>query len=147
MTPEATGGTISGALAAAKRRLADLPSAALDCQLLLAHALGVDRSWLYAHGDDALCPGSQAAFEALLARRYKGEPVAYLIGEKSFWTMTLAVDQSTLMPRPETECLVEAVLDRRSEDARLRIADLGTGSGAIAIALALERPDWQISRN
>jgi len=111
-----------------------------DAALLLAHALGRPRAWLYAHGDEAPDPAALQRFEALLARREAGEPVAYLTGRRGFWRHELRVTPDTLVPRPETERLVELALERLAPGAPLRIADLGTGSGAIALALALERP-------
>ena len=111
-----------------------------DAALLLAHALGRPRAWLYAHGDEAPDPAAMQRFEALLARREAGEPVAYLTGRRGFWRHELRVTPDTLVPRPETERLVELALERLAPGAPLRIADLGTGSGAIALALALERP-------
>src|SRR5690606_2332065 len=111
-----------------------------DAALLLAHALGRPRAWLYAHGDEAPDPAAMQRFEALLARREAGEPVAYLTGRRGFWRHELRVTPDTLVPRPETERLVELALERLAPGVPLRIADLGTGSGAIALALALERP-------
>src|SRR5690606_12979019 len=111
-----------------------------DAQLLLAHALGRDRAWLYAHDRDPVDPAARRRFADLVARRRAGEPVAYLRGRQGFWSLDLAVGPATLIPRPETERLVELALDRLPCDAPLALADLGTGSGAIALALAIERP-------
>lgn len=116
-----------------------------DAELLLAHVLGRSRSWLYAHGDDVLDEDAAGRFAALLARRRAGEPVAYLVGQRGFWRFDLRVTPATLIPRPETELLVELALQRLPTTAApgqgaLDIADLGTGSGAIALALAQERP-------
>ncbi|WP_287597999.1 peptide chain release factor N(5)-glutamine methyltransferase [Thermomonas sp.] len=111
-----------------------------DAALLLAHALGKPRSWLFAHADDLLGEADAARFDALLARRVAGEPVAYLTGSRGFWTLDLAVTPATLVPRPETELLVELALARLPAVAPVRVADLGTGSGAVALALAKERP-------
>lgn len=116
----------------------------VDADLLLAHALGRSRTWLFSHGD-ALVDGVQAErFHALVARREAGEPVAYLTGRRGFWRFDLAVSPATLIPRPETELLVELALERLPEGVPLRIADLGAGSGAIALALAFERPRAQV---
>jgi release factor glutamine methyltransferase len=115
-----------------------------DAAVLLAHAVGRPRSWLYAHGDDDIEAATADAFASLLARREAGEPVAYLIGRRGFWRFDLAVTPDTLIPRPETELLVELALARLSPERALRIADLGTGSGAIALALAHERPRVQV---
>ncbi len=111
-----------------------------DAELLLAHVLHRPRSWLYAHGDDELDADAARLFADLLARRSDGEPVAYLTGERGFWKFDLQVNAATLIPRPETELLVELALERLPPDQPLRLADLGTGSGAIALALARERP-------
>ncbi len=111
-----------------------------EAALLLAHVLGRDRGWLYAHGDAAVPVEAAARFDALVARRAAGEPVAYLVGRRGFWRFDLAVTPDTLVPRPETELLVELALARIPVDAGTRVADLGTGSGAIALAIAQERP-------
>lgn len=113
---------------------------AADAALLVAHALGRDRSWLYAHGDDTLDAAALQACEALVARREAGEPIAYILGRRGFWRFELRVTPDTLVPRPETELLVELALDRLPAGRPLRVADLGTGSGAIALAIAHERP-------
>jgi release factor glutamine methyltransferase len=116
------------------------PSPRLDAELLLAHTLGQPRSWLYAHSDDAMSTENAVAFERLIVRRLAGEPVAYLTGTRGFWSLDLVVTPATLVPRPETERLVELVLERIAPDREADIVDLGTGSGAIALALAHERP-------
>ena len=117
-----------------------------EAEQLLAHALGRDRAWLFAHAIDELEAGQVAAFEALLARRIAGEPVAYLAGRRSFWTLELEVNADTLIPRPETELLVELALARLPDAEKINVADLGTGSGAIALSLAQERPRaWVIA--
>jgi release factor glutamine methyltransferase len=112
----------------------------VDAALLVAHALGRTRSWLYAHGDDPVDEAAREACERLVARRAAGEPLAYITGHRGFWRFDLRVTPDTLVPRPETELLVELALERLPEGKSLRIADLGTGSGAIALALAHERP-------
>lgn len=111
----------------------------LEAELLLAHALGVNRAWFFAHAEDALPPSQEAGFLELVARRAKGEPVAYITGRRDFWSLPLEVTPATLIPRPETELLVELALARLPEGGR--VLDLGTGSGAIALAIAKERPD------
>lgn len=113
---------------------------AAEAGMLLAHVLGQDRAWLYAHGEAVLPEDAMAALEALVRRRLAGEPVAYLTGRRGFWGLDLAVGPGTLIPRPETELLVELALERLDPGHDARVADLGTGSGAIAIALARERP-------
>ena len=115
-----------------------------EAELLLAHVLGKSRSWLFAHGDACIAADDVERFSALLRRREAGEPVAYITGRRGFWTFDLAVTPDTLVPRPETELLVELALQRLPGDRPVRIADLGTGSGAIALALAHERPLAQV---
>lgn len=115
-----------------------------DAEALLLHVLGQPRSWLFAHADDALDTDVRTAFDALVARRAAGEPVAYLTGRRGFWTLELEVTPATLIPRPETELLVELALERLPRDMACRVADLGAGSGAIALALASERPQTQV---
>jgi len=111
----------------------------LDAQLLLAHVLGRPRSWLLAHGDDALPATHAAVYGALVARRAAGEPVAYLVGEREFHGLTLAVAPDVLVPRPDTETLVDWALDllrgELREASAPAVLDLGTGSGAIALAV------------
>lgn len=116
-----------------------------EAEILLGHALHRSRAYLFAHADDALEPAISQAYAELIQRRRCGEPVAYLTGTRGFWTFDLAVTPATLIPRPETELLVEAALVRLPEQTPLRIADLGTGSGAIALALASERPQAQVT--
>ncbi len=115
-----------------------------DARALLAHALERPPAWLFAHGDEPIDAAALQRFEALLARRIEGEPVAYLTGRRGFWAFDLMVSPQTLIPRPETEMLVELALDRAPPEAALRMADLGTGSGAIALALAHERRQAQV---
>lgn len=135
--------TIRDALQQAADRFTTSDSAALDAQLLLAHVLGKERSYLYTWPDRKLTREQQRSFDALCARRAKGEPVAYLLGRRGFWKAELEVNPAVLIPRPETELLVELALQLGAE-LEGKVADLGTGSGAIAIALAGERPDWQV---
>jgi len=124
-------------LAAASRRLG---GARLEAELLLAHALGVSRARLYAWPEHEPEPVQREAFDRLIAARERGEPIAYLTGRREFWSLDLAVTPDVLIPRHETELLVELALDRIASDRQVRVADLGTGSGAIALALARERP-------
>lgn len=116
----------------------------VDAELLLLHALDKPRSWLFAHADDAVDAPVAVAYAALVERRAEGEPVAYLTGRRGFWTLELEVTPATLIPRPETELLVELALERLPSDAPVRAADLGTGSGAIALVLASERPQARV---
>lgn len=110
----------------------------LDAQVLLAHVLQKDRVFLYTHFDQPLAPPELAAYRALIQRRLAGEPVAYLVGEKEFRSLELKVDARVLIPRPDTETLVDVALALAGDDGR--VVDIGTGSGAIALALKHERP-------
>ena len=141
-----TAETVDSLLAEGTRMLADNAAAGaarLDTELLLAHALGEPRSLLRSHPEDPVAPAAAARFRALLGRRAAGEPLAYLTGRREFWSLELAVTPAVLVPRPETELLVERALALAPAGAA-RVADLGTGSGAIALALARERPRWHI---
>jgi release factor glutamine methyltransferase len=115
----------------------------LDAELLLAHVLGATRTHLKSHRERPCGPREREAYLELIARRAAGEPLAYLVGTKDFWSVRLAVGPAVLVPRPETELLVERALALRPDPAG-EAADLGTGSGAIALALASERPGWRI---
>lgn len=115
-------------------------SARLDAEVLLAEVLGLSRVQLYTQFDRPMQAEELSAFRALVKRRANGEPVAYLLGYRSFWTMDLKVDSRVLIPRPETERLVELALERLPAQSMAMAVDVGTGSGAIALALALERP-------
>jgi release factor glutamine methyltransferase len=142
-----TSRTVAETLADAQRRLAenlDLTGreARLEARVLASHVLGVETVWLLAHDTDLLPDTKAAAFETLLTRRLAGEPVAYLLGEREFYGRPFRVTPATLIPRPETEHLVDAALARGPATAR--VLDIGTGSGCIAITLKLERPDWQV---
>ena len=123
-----------------RRALAQCGLVPIDAQALLAHVLGKNRAWLAAHAEDALSRKQETTFEALARRRRDGEPVAYLIGSREFWGLPLAVSPAVLIPRPETETLVEQALARLPEERDTRVLDLGTGSGAIALAIAHSRP-------
>jgi len=112
----------------------------LDAELILARALDVPRSYLFAHPEDRLDRAAAARFFDTIRERASGRPMAYIAGEKEFWSMTLMVSPATLVPRTETEILVEQALMRLPRHARVRILDLGTGTGAIALAMARERP-------
>jgi len=111
-----------------------------EAEQLLIHVLGVERAWLFAHATDTVDEDSRQRFELLLARRAEGHPLAYLLGRRGFWTLDLQVNTATLIPRPETELLVEQALARLPADDMVRVADMGTGSGAIALSIASERP-------
>jgi release factor glutamine methyltransferase len=128
-------------------QLVDSSSPRLDAEILLSHVLKKSRSFLYARPEYLLSPAQQREFAELLQQRSGGEPVAYLTGEKEFWSLPLRVSRDTLIPRPETEGLVYAALELGAAmlSDPLRVIDLGTGSGCIALALAHERTDWEIT--
>ncbi|MFW5640543.1 MAG: peptide chain release factor N(5)-glutamine methyltransferase, partial [Thermodesulfobacteriota bacterium] len=111
-----------------------------SAEILLSHLLGTARIDLYVRYDQPLMESELASFKTLIKRRVRREPVAYIVGEKEFWSMGLRVTPAVLIPRPETECLVEAALHRLDRDKSKRILDAGTGSGAVALALNRERP-------
>ncbi len=132
---------VAETLSAAARKLqARTDSPKLESEVLLAHVLGVDRAALLARPEQTIPVAALARFEALSARRAGGEPLAYLTGTREFWSLELEVNSDVLIPRPETERLVEAALERVAPGSACRILDLGTGSGAIALAVGSERP-------
>lgn len=134
---------IEQAVAQYQRLQPSSDSPRLDAELLLCHVLKKSRSFLLAWPEKELLDAQKADYEQLLQRRLLGEPVAHLIGSQAFWTIDLEVTADTLIPRPETETLVEQALEKLSQGV-CRVADLGTGTGAIALALASERPGWQV---
>lgn len=136
--------TVHEALAEARRQLAGHDAGALEADLLLRHALGVDRAWLYANGNRPLEAGIEQHYRELISRRRGGEPIAYITGVREFWSLPLQVTPDVLIPRPDTELLVEVALSFIPESTAFRIADLGTGSGAVALAIASERPGCEI---
>ncbi len=136
-------GTIAHLLAQATVRL-NTDTARLDAEVLLAHVLGKPRSHLFAWPDNIPGETRQQRFEQVLTRRLAGEPVAHLTGLREFWSLPLQVTRDTLIPRPETETLVAQALSMIPANSQLAIADLGTGSGAVALAIASERPDCRV---
>lgn len=116
----------------------------LDAELLLSNALGVDRVHLLAHHEQQVPENISASYRALINERRSGLPIAYLLGEREFWSLNLEVDRATLVPRPDTELLVSLTLERLPAAQRAVVVDLGTGCGAIALALCHERPNWQL---
>lgn len=131
--------TLREAIAAGAGRL-ERADALRDAQLLLLHTLGLKRTVLFTEPERTLSEAQRAAYEAAIARRAQGEPVQYITGQQEFFGLMLKVSPAVLIPRPETELLVEAVLARLPEDRAVEIVDVGTGSGAIAIALACKLP-------
>jgi release factor glutamine methyltransferase len=126
-------------------RGANVPSDTLAAELLLMHALGRDRTWLYSYPETQLEAAVAETYFALIARRAAGEPTQYLTGNQEFWGLEFEVNPAVLIPRPETEHVIEVALERlRTRGAPLRIADVGTGSGCIAVALARELPTAEI---
>lgn len=135
---------------------ANVPSHALAAELLLMHALGRDRAWIYSHPEASIDPVDAEKYFALIARRAAGEPTQYIIGKQEFWGMEFEVNPGVLIPRPETEHVVEVALQRlprrKGEDdlrsavaaRRIHIADVGTGSGCLAVSLATELPKAEI---
>ena len=137
--------TVGGALQSAAKRLgAEANAGRLEAEVLLAHVLGQSRASLYARDDGELAPLPLAAFERLIERRAAGEPIAYLTGRREFWSLELRVTPATLIPRPESEMLVDLALHRPCGDRAVALADLGTGGGAVALSIASERPHWRV---
>ena len=138
--------TILSVLQWTEKRFAErgLSSPRLDAQVLLAHVLQKDRVYLYTHFDQPLGPDELAKYRGLIQRRLAGEPVAYLVGEKEFQSLTFAVDKRVLVPRPDTEATVQVALACLPADASGRVVDVGTGSGAIALTIKQERPQLEL---
>ncbi|MCW8941694.1 MAG: peptide chain release factor N(5)-glutamine methyltransferase [Gammaproteobacteria bacterium] len=136
---------IQKALQQAGKELADSsPSAILDAQVLLTHVLRCNTAHLAAWPEKTLSEDQLADFQKLVNRRQQGVPVAHLTGSREFWSLDFSVDDSTLIPRPETETLVEYLLDNFGNRENLKLLDMGTGTGAIAISIAKEKPGWEI---
>src|SRR6202050_5640902 len=140
----------------AQLRAAQIPSHTLAAELLLMHALERDRAWIYGHPEESLDPDAAEKFRALIARRLAGEPVQYLTGKQEFWVLEFEVTPAVLIPRPETEHVMEVALARLGKRGikihmdtgapreTLRVADVGTGSGCLAVALAWELPHAEV---
>lgn len=144
-----SGPSLSCLLQDAARRLGNVlglqpGTARLEARILAGMALGRDTAWLIVHETEPVPAYAGASFAALLARRLAGEPVAYLKGEKEFFGRGFLVSPAVLIPRPETELLVETALQALPAGSAARVLDLGTGSGVLAVTLALERPRWEI---
>src|SRR5579863_5292180 len=137
-------------------RAAEVPSHTLAAELLLMHVLGRDRAWIYTHAEDTLEPAALEKYFALVARRAAGEPTQYLTGKQEFWGLEFEVTPAVLIPRPETEHVIEVALERLgargikidmktgAPSPPLRIADVGTGSGCLAVVLAHELPHGEV---
>jgi release factor glutamine methyltransferase len=137
--------TVKEILGDAAARLAFLATARRDAELLLLRALGRDRAWLLTHGDEGLTAEQAERFHSWVARRARHEPVQYIVGEQEFYGLAFRVTPAVLIPRPETEHLVEETLRRVARETPMRIGDVGTGSGAIAVALAKTLPQAQVT--
>ena len=137
---------IDAVLLDATTRLGEISSSArLDAELLLCRSIDMPRSYLFAHPEDTLDAGALERLNQLLHRRISGEPMAYITGTREFWSLELVVSPATLVPRPETELLVDLALRQIPRDAQWHVLDLGTGSGAIAVAIAKDRPQCEIT--
>jgi len=112
----------------------------IDSEVLMQHVLQKDIAWLIAYGDTLATAYHSKAFYDLIAKRHSGQPIAYLVGWRDFWTLSLTVNENVLIPRPDTETLVEEALERLPKDRSIDVLELGTGSGAIALSIAKERP-------
>lgn len=143
MAEDARIGTLLNELSQALADVSESPR--LDAEILVGRAIDMPRSYLFAHPEDSLDETAIRRLNRALKRRLGGEPMAYITGKREFWSMELAVSPATLVPRPETEILVDQVLARIPRKASLSVLDLGTGSGAIALAIARERPLCEVT--
>ena len=135
---------VSKVITSSVAQLTESDTARLDVELLLAEALGKNRTWLFTWPEHELDTKQLKEFNRLLSLRIQGRPIAHILGRREFWGLDLECNEHTLIPRPETELLVETALDLDLPSGA-RVLDLGTGTGAIALALASERPDWKIT--
>ena len=136
--------TIRAALGRARAALASSDTADLDAQVLLTHVLGVERAFLFAHGEVPLDSQTWLQFQSMLQRRAAGEPLAYILGVQGFYDLDLVVTPSVLVPRPETELLLEEALRLTQDSPGARVADIGTGSGALAVTFVRHRPHSEV---
>lgn len=135
--------TVEALLKSAAGSFVESDSAHLDAQLLLAHAMGVDRTWLYTWNDAEVSASQVQAFDTLVRRRVQGEPIAFILGQREFWGRNFYCLPSTLIPRPDTELVVELSL-QKSLSSKAQVLDLGTGTGCIAVSIAKEKLDWSV---
>ena len=136
--------TVTELLQKAEQSISCSDSARLDAEILFCDVMQFNRSKIYSHPEQIVPDDKSALFQSLIEQRQQGHPIAHLTGKKEFWSLELAISEDTLIPRPETELLVETALQMVPDDAVFNILDLGTGSGAIAVAIASERPDCKI---
>ena len=137
--------TVGGLLDEGSRALADAVESRRDAQILLGHALGVSRAWLSAHGNDPADPAPARVYRELVQRRRSGEPIAYLVGRREFYGLAFRVTPDVLIPREDTETLIDSALEKLPPHAAADVLDLGTGSGCVAIAIAYERPAARVT--
>lgn len=126
-------------------RQINIPTAQLDAEILMAYTLGCNRPWIHAHGEKELDSTKIKKFEDLVKRRAMREPLAYILGKKEFYGRDFIVSPDVLIPRPETEDLVELVLEIGTKSEKGKVLDVGCGSGAIGITLKLEQPEWNVT--
>lgn len=136
--------SVKATLQWAEKKLTSIDMARLDAELLLAHVLKQPRSFVLAYTEHILSAVQWMQYQAMIEQRARQMPLAYLLGEKEFWSLCFEITPEVLIPRPETELLVELLLQEYQKSAQLTVIDLGTGSGAIAVAIAYARPNWKI---